>query len=112
MKVALAQLNTTVGDLPGNEKAIRAAYDRGVVAGADLVLVSELAVSGYPPRDLLHKSRFIEDCQAVVDRLAKATGRAGLVVGWPGRNEKRPGREFINACSLLHHGKVFNREFN
>ena len=106
MKVALAQINTTVGDLPGNEKAIRAAYDRGVVAGADLVLVSELAVSGYPPRDLLHKSRFIEDCQAVVDRLAKATGRAGLVVGWPGRNEKRPGREFINACSLLHHGKV------
>src|SRR6185295_364478 len=80
------------------------AYERGVAAGADLVLVPELAVSGYPPRDLLYKSRFIEKCQAVVDRLAKATGRTGLLVGFPGRSEKRPGREFTNACALLQNG--------
>ncbi len=106
MKIALAQINTTVGDLPGNEKSILAAYQRGVAAGVDLVLVPELAVSGYPPRDLLYKSRFIENCWTAVERLAKATGRIGLLVGWPGRSDKRPGREFTNACALLQHGKV------
>ena len=105
MKIALAQINTTVGDLPGNEKAILAAYERGAAAGVELVLVPELAVSGYPPRDLLYKSRFIENCWATVERLAQATGRTGLLVGWPGRNEKRPGRDFTNACALLQHGK-------
>ena len=55
MRLALAQLNTTVGDLAGNEAKITTAYQRGVAAGADLVVVPELAVTGYPPRDLLLK---------------------------------------------------------
>src|SRR5438093_5719131 len=106
MKIALAQINITVGDLPGNEKAILDAYQRGVAAGVDLVLVPELAVSGYPPRDLLYKSRFIENCWNTVERLAKVTGRTGLLAGWPGRSDKRPGREFTNSCALLQHGGV------
>ena len=106
MKVALAQLNLTVGDLPGNEAKILAAYQRGAEAGVDLVLTPELGVCGYPPRDLLYKSRFIEQSWAAVERLAAATGRTGLLVGFPGRNEKRPGREFTNACALLHNGAV------
>ena len=106
MNIALAQLNTTVGDLTGNEAKILAAYRRGVEAGAELVLVPELAVCGYPPRDLLHRSRFIERCREVVERLATATGEAGLLVGFPGRSEKRPGREFTNACALLQRGRV------
>jgi NAD+ synthase (glutamine-hydrolysing) len=106
VKIALAQINTTVGDLAGNEAKILAAYQRGVEAGAELVLVPELAVCGYPPRDLLYKSRFIERCLEVVDRLAKATGETGLLVGFPGRSEKRPGREFTNACALLQRGCV------
>ena len=60
MKVCLAQINTTVGDFAGNERRILAAYQRGVEAGAELVVLPELTVCGYPPRDLLHKSRFIE----------------------------------------------------
>ncbi len=106
MKIALAQINTTVGDLAGNEAKILAAYQRGAEAGAELVLVPELAVCGYPPRDLLYKSRFIERCLEVVDRLAKATGETGLLIGFPGRSEKRPGREFTNACALLQRGRV------
>ena len=106
MKIALAQINTTVGDLAGNEAMILAAYQRGAEAGAELVLVPELAVCGYPPRDLLYKSRFIERCLEVVERLAKATGETGLLVGFPGRSEKRPGREFTNACALLQRGRV------
>ena len=106
MNIALAQLNTIVGDLAGNEAKILAAYRRGVEAGAELVLVPELAVCGYPPRDLLYRSRFIERCREVVERLATAVGDTGLLVGFPGRSEKRPGREFTNACALLQRGRV------
>jgi NAD+ synthetase len=106
MKLALAQLNTTVGDFAGNEAKILAAYRRGAEAGADLVLVPELAVCGYPPRDLLNRARFIENNQTVLERLARATGRTGLLVGYVGRNERRPGREATNAAALLQHGTV------
>src|SRR6266516_1435061 len=106
MKVALAQINTTVGDLAGNEAAIGAAYRRGVEAGAQLVVCPELAVSGYPPRDLLHKAAYIQENRAGIERLAKATGQAGLLVGYVGRNESRPGREATNAAALLQRGHV------
>ena len=58
MKVALAQINTTVGDLAGNEAKILDALRRGSEAGADLVMFPELAITGYPPRDLLLKKGF------------------------------------------------------
>ncbi len=106
MKVALAQINTTVGDLAGNEARILAAYRRGAAAGVDLVMVPELAVSGYPPRDLLLKNHFIEQNLAVLDRLAGATGPIGLLVGYVGKNETRPGREATNSAALLQHGKI------
>jgi len=106
VKIALAQINTTVGDLAGNEARLRAAYQRGVDAGVELVVTPELGICGYPPRDLLHKSRFIENCWATVERLAAVTGKTGLLIGFPGRHEKRPGREFTNACALLHNGSV------
>ena len=106
MKVALAQINTTVGDIAGNEAKILDAYRRGVETGADLVLVPELAVCGYPPRDLLHKSGFLAQNQAAVDRLAKATGRTGLLIGFAGRNPNRPGREATNAAALLQNSQV------
>ncbi len=106
MKVALAQINTTVGDLAGNETAIRAAYQGGVQAGADLVICPELAVSGYPPRDLLHKTAYLEENRAAIERLAKATGPTGLLVGYVGRNEQRPGREATNAAALMQNGRV------
>jgi NAD+ synthetase len=106
MKVALAQLNTTVGDLDGNEAALRAAYARGVAAGAELVLAPELATTGYPPRDLLLRRDFVRRNLEVVQRLAAATGATGLVLGFVGENPVRPGREFINAVALLQHGRV------
>jgi NAD+ synthase (glutamine-hydrolysing) len=106
MKIGLAQLNTTVGDLAGNEQKILAAYRRGSDAGAELVLVPELAITGYPPRDLLLKSGFIQQNLQVLDRLVKATGKTGLLVGYVGENKTRPGREATNSVALLQHGKI------
>ena len=106
MKVALAQLNTTVGDLAGNEAKILAAYQRGIESGAELVVCPELSVCGYPPRDLLHKRSFIPGNWATVQRLAAATGKVGLLIGYAGSNDKRPGREATNSAALLQNGGI------
>jgi NAD+ synthetase len=104
MKIALAQINTTVGDVAGNEARILAAYRRGTAAGVDLVVVPELAITGYPPRDLLLQSGFVARNLAALGRLAGASGQTGLVVGYVGQNDVRPGREFTNSVALLHEG--------
>ncbi len=106
MKIALAQINTTVGDLAGNEAKISAAYQRAVAASADLVLVPELAITGYPPRDLLLKKDFISRNLSVLSRLAANTGKTALLAGYVGRNEGEPGRELTNAVALLQNGKI------
>jgi NAD+ synthetase len=106
MKIALAQLNTTVGDLPGNEASIHDAYRRGVATGAELVVCPELAIVGYPPRDLLLKRGFIKHNLEVLHRLARVTGDTGLLVGFVGENPVCPGRPATNAAALLQHGKV------
>ncbi len=106
MKIALAQINTTVGDFAGNVARLREACARGAAAGAELVLAPELAITGYPPRDLLLKSGFVEGNLAALEELAGEIGEAALVVGHVGVNADQPSRPFTNAVSLLHRGKV------
>src|SRR5580704_8831653 len=106
MKVALAQINTTVGDLAGNEAKILAAYKRGVEAGVDLVMLPELTIAGYPPRDLLLKKSFIAGNWTVLERLAAATGKTAMLVGYVGENKTRPGREVSNCVALLQNGRI------
>ena len=106
MKVALAQINPTVGDLAGNEAKILAAYQRGVDAGVEMVLCPELSITGYPPRDLLLKKGFITRDLETLDRLAASTGKVGLMLGFVGKNELRPGREVTNSVALLQNGKI------
>src|SRR6266568_4258057 len=106
MKIALAQINTTVGDFAGNEAKILEAYRRGVEAGVAMVVCPELATTGYPPRDLLLKSGFIRGNLALLDRLAAAAGKTGLLVGCVRENATRPGREATNSVALLQNGKV------
>ena len=105
MKIALAQINTTVGDLAGNEARILDAYQRGAAAEADLVICPELAITGYPPRDLLLKSGFIAGNLAVLERLTAAMGQTGLLVGFVGENRQRPGRAATNSVALLQNGR-------
>ncbi len=106
MKIALAQINTTVGDLAGNSTRILEAYQRGVGAGVELVVAPELALTGYPPRDLLLNPEFVRRNLAGLERLAAATDATGLLVGYVGQNDHRPGRETTNAVALLQHGRV------
>ena len=111
MRLALAQLNTTVGDLHGNATRIRDAYRRATGAGADLVLVPELALTGYPPRDLLAKRRFVQDNLRELDELAGQIGDTGLLVGYVDHNPHRPGRQYLNAVALLHRGQIVARRY-
>jgi NAD+ synthetase len=106
MKIALAQINTTVGDIAGNETKILAAYERAGAAGADLLVTPELAITGYPPRDLLLKPHFVAQNLAALQRLAAKTGATGLLVGHVGDHTAEPGRDLTNAVSLLQHGKI------
>lgn len=106
MKVALAQINPTVGDFAGNEAKILSFYRRGVEAGVEMVLCPELSVTGYPPRDLLLKKSFVAWNLEVVNRLAAATGKTGLMVGFVGKNEVQPGRDVTNSVAMLQNGKI------
>ena len=106
MDVYIAQLNLTVGDLTGNEELIRRAYRRGADAGASIVVVPELAVTGYPPRDLLERESFVEASLSVRDRLARMTGETALVFGCIARNESPVGKPLHNAAIVAQNGGV------
>src|SRR5438105_4231275 len=104
MKIGFAQLNPTVGDLSGNFDKIARAYERLAAAGAELVLTPELAITGYPPQDLVFKSRFVPENIEILKRLHARVGTAALLVGFVDRNEGR-GKPFHNAAALLESGK-------
>ncbi len=106
MRIGLAQLNPTVGDLAGNLRRLLAAYQELVAAGAELVITPELAVCGYPPRDLLLRSRFVQDVENATAELAASTGEVPLLVGTVVANPHEQGRRAFNAAAFCHHGRV------
>jgi NAD+ synthase (glutamine-hydrolysing) len=108
MKIGFAQINPTVGDLRGNFEKIASAYDQLARAGADIVIAPELAVSGYPPQDLVFKSRFVPENLAVLDQLQKRLNEPALLVGFVDRNEGR-GKPFHNAAALLQAGEPLQK---
>ncbi len=110
MKIGFAQINPTVGDLRGNCELIIGAYQRLANAGAELVLTPELAITGYPPQDLVFKSRFVPENLAVLEKLHGHLGNAPLLVGFVDRNEGR-GKPFHNAAALLERGKPIRKAY-
>ncbi|WP_221032458.1 NAD+ synthase [Actomonas aquatica] len=106
MRIGLAQLNLTVGDLAGNRDQIIAAYRDLVAHGAELVIFPELAVCGYPPRDLLRQRRFGDDAESALLEIAAATGPVPALVGALDANPHDPGRPFFNTAALCHDGVV------
>src|SRR3954470_5177955 len=103
MKIGFAQINSTVGDLRGNFEKILGAYQRLVAAGAELVVTPELAITGYPPQDLVFKSQFVPQNLEIVDNLQARLRNAALRVGFVERNQGR-GKPFHNAAALLQPG--------
>jgi NAD+ synthase (glutamine-hydrolysing) len=110
MRIGIAQINPTVGDLRGNFEKIRAAYQRLAAAGAELVLAPELATTGYPPQDLVFKSRFVPQNLEVIERLHQCIGDVPLLVGYVDRNAGR-GKPFFNAAALLERGQSIRKSF-
>jgi NAD+ synthase (glutamine-hydrolysing) len=108
MKIGFAQINPTVGDLRGNCELIVGAYERLAAAGAELILTPELAITGYPPQDLVFKSRFVPENLAILGKLHSHVGEAALLVGFVDRNEGR-GKPFHNAAALLERGKPLRK---
>src|SRR5216110_706016 len=110
MKIGFAQINPTVGDLRGNCDLITSAYERLAAAGAQLVLTPELAMTGYPPQDLVLKSRFVPENLELLQKLHAHMGDAALLVGFVDRNEGR-GKPFRNAAALLERGKPIRKTY-
>ena len=106
MRIALAQLNFTVGDIDGNVARMIGALAQGREMGARLVVFSELAITGYPPRDLLMKDDFVRANLRALDRLRRETHGIAAVVGFADRNRLGEGRPLFNAAALLDHGKL------
>jgi NAD+ synthase (glutamine-hydrolysing) len=108
MRLGLAQINSTVGDLAGNSRKILDAYRQLVAQGAELVIFPELIICGYPPRDLLFKRHFVPDLEATVQALAKEIGDAPALIGTVERNVGK-GRPFFNTAVFCRRGKVETR---
>ncbi len=101
LRLALCQLNPTVGDIAANERAIAGAIDGARAAGAGLALCGELAVTGYPPEDLLYKEHFLRDALQAVERLAARTEGIVAIIGFPER-----GADVHNAAAVLADGRI------
>jgi NAD+ synthase (glutamine-hydrolysing) len=101
LRVALAQLDTTVGDIDGNAEKIAGAVERARDQGAQLVVVPELALSGYPPEDLLLKTQFVDAAGAALGRIASSVEGIVALVGFPERAD-----DVYNAAAVLADGRV------
>lgn len=108
MKIALAQLNPTVGALDHNAHLIADAAQRARESGARLLVTPELSLCGYPPLDLLEQRGFAAACRSVLERLAREAARDGLalLVGFPEEREAGPGNPLYNSAALLEGGCI------
>lgn len=103
MRIALAQQNYRIGDIAGNTAKILMAVQQAKAFGAELILFSELAVCGYPPRDLLEFTEFIDACEQSLDQIRQASQGIGILVGAPQRNPHKNGKRLFNAAYLFDH---------
>jgi NAD+ synthase (glutamine-hydrolysing) len=110
VKIALGQLNPTIGDFAGNVRSIAEALARAEAAGAELLVTPELSVCGYPPRDLLERPAFVAAAQRALGELAARARGTALIVGFPQPINAAEGatRRVANSAALLHEGRVIS----
>jgi NAD+ synthase (glutamine-hydrolysing) len=106
MKIALAQINTTVGDFAGNVARIVDFARQAETRGADWVVFPELALCGYPPRDLVERREFVERCEAELERLAGLLPPIPALVGYVRRSRAAQGKPVADAAAILERGKI------
>jgi NAD+ synthase (glutamine-hydrolysing) len=106
VKVALGQINTTVGDFSGNTAKILEYSRRAQAAGASLILFPELSICGYPPRDLVEKSTFVERNLASLEEIRRQTEGIAVVVGLVTRANLQTGKSVMNSAALLQGGEL------
>jgi NAD+ synthase (glutamine-hydrolysing) len=109
MLIALAQINTTVGDVAGNTERAIVAVRNAAQRGARLVVLPELTLAGYPPLDLVERRRFVEACELAVQRVADASRDMYTIVGHLARVDVPGGKPTANAASLVRDGEVIAR---
>ncbi|NQU31669.1 MAG: NAD+ synthase [Bacteroidetes bacterium] len=106
MKIALAQINYHIGNFESNTSKIIDGIRRGESEGADIVVFSEMAISGYPPRDFLEFSDFVNQCQTVLQHIAKHCKKVAAIVGLPTYNDREKGKPLYNSAAFLFDGKI------
>ena len=106
MKIALVQINPTVGDFAGNSAQIRRRAEEARARGADLAVFTELCLCGYPPRDLVEKPSFLEHNRRALEALARSLPPIPTVVGFVGRAQSETGKKALNCAALLAEGQI------
>ena len=112
MKITMLQPNPVIGDLPGNIEHLLEAWERAFKNGSDLVVTSELYITGYPPRDFLERPWFINNCQQVLDELVQISTRypdTGLITGVPLPGGR--GGRLYNAAVLIYRGELVFKQY-
>src|SRR5262245_14844673 len=111
MRIAIGQLNTTVGDLEGNVAKMVRMAQQARERGAELILFPEMAVCGYPPRDLVQVSGFPENNRHWLVQLARRLPKGLTVVtGFVGRSSGKAGKPFTNSAAVLRDGKIIHEQ--
>jgi len=106
MKIAIAQVNPTVGDLAGNRGLVEEAAEKAAAAGADLVVLPEMVLTGYPPMDLLERDGFVRDQLRELERLEAASKRIPIALGAVVGDPERKPKSLANAAVLLAEGRT------
>lgn len=112
MRIGIAQINAVIGDFPGNAKRLLQAYRECLENDADLVITPELSLVGYPPRDLVLRSGFVDKCLQALDYLSGEVKEVPLLVGYLDHHDSgTPGKPFRNAAAFLHRGEVVEKRW-
>lgn len=109
MKIAMLQQNFVVGDIEGNARKILAGYKDACRQGADLVVSSELALFGYPPKDMLERKSYLDLQNEWLEKIKAEVGEVGLVLGVAKRNSNKEGKPLFNRAILIENEKIYYR---
>ena len=106
MKIAIAQLDYTIGDFEGNLNKIASYVKKAEDEGADIVCFGELATCGYPPGDFLNFKEFIHRCEQTIEQIRLLSSHIAIVIGSPSVNPKIEGKDLLNSAYFLYQGEV------